>query len=380
MKEQILISIPQPCQEQWDQMTPVEQGRHCAVCQKNVVDFTNESDDSLIDFFKNYNGSTCGRFTRDQLNRPLQKIELKSASEFLKYAAGLLLPAMITGIKVNAQTAHKKSKELHEIVITGQKRMIGKIVTVAPVPASVSKNAKDTFSIRPLKPLAPEHILSGKMGGIQIMRSFTYQGLVIDEKDGTPLANATVHLKGENQATLTDTQGRFSVTSASSGITVIISYVGYEQKEVLLQNTITQTKINLIPVTRELAGEVIVVSNVKKAKKITTGTSAVKVSSKRGITSSILNILSPHKISVYPNPVSTSQTLTIGFKNTKPGLYQIRLISSSGQLFYSFQKQLSASSETAQIHLNKNMNPGTYLLQIIDERNKMIHTSKVMIH
>lgn len=63
MQEQLILQIPEPCHEDWNKMTPVEQGRHCAVCQKNVVDFTNETDDTIIDFFKNYSGKTCGRFT-----------------------------------------------------------------------------------------------------------------------------------------------------------------------------------------------------------------------------------------------------------------------------------------------------------------------------
>ena len=103
MKEQLCISVPEPCHEDWNKMTPVEQGKHCAVCQKNVVDFTTQDDEEILNFFKNYNGSACGRFTNEQLNRPIEIIELKPASSFLKYAAGLLLPGLMIGSKVNGQ-------------------------------------------------------------------------------------------------------------------------------------------------------------------------------------------------------------------------------------------------------------------------------------
>lgn len=32
------IQIPTSCQEKWDEMLPVEQGRFCLSCQKKVID------------------------------------------------------------------------------------------------------------------------------------------------------------------------------------------------------------------------------------------------------------------------------------------------------------------------------------------------------
>ena len=100
MSEKLYLSIADPCHEDWNKMTAVEQGRFCSSCQKNVVDFTTQSDEEIISFFNNYNGSACGRFTDDQLDRPIQQIELKPASGLLKYAAGLLLPAFLFATKV----------------------------------------------------------------------------------------------------------------------------------------------------------------------------------------------------------------------------------------------------------------------------------------
>lgn len=31
--------VPAPCSADWNAMTPAEQGRHCAQCDKVVVDF-----------------------------------------------------------------------------------------------------------------------------------------------------------------------------------------------------------------------------------------------------------------------------------------------------------------------------------------------------
>jgi hypothetical protein len=34
------VRIPSPCHEDWNRMTPNERGRHCAACDKTVVDVT----------------------------------------------------------------------------------------------------------------------------------------------------------------------------------------------------------------------------------------------------------------------------------------------------------------------------------------------------
>src|SRR5690606_19678350 len=67
------ISVPQPCSEDWDKMTPHEQGRFCDSCRKCVVDFTRFTDGEVYRFFTEHKGEkVCGRINRAQLNRPIQ--------------------------------------------------------------------------------------------------------------------------------------------------------------------------------------------------------------------------------------------------------------------------------------------------------------------
>jgi hypothetical protein len=64
------ISIPEPCNENWDQMTPKKNGRHCSSCNKVVVDFTNMSEKEIVAFLLK-NKSACGRISAKILNKPI---------------------------------------------------------------------------------------------------------------------------------------------------------------------------------------------------------------------------------------------------------------------------------------------------------------------
>lgn len=73
MKQQptrLKITIPEPCHERWDKMTPTEKGAYCQSCEKEVMDFSGLQQDDIAYYFKHKDtGKTCGRFTKAQLNQ-----------------------------------------------------------------------------------------------------------------------------------------------------------------------------------------------------------------------------------------------------------------------------------------------------------------------
>lgn len=85
----IQISIPQPCHEDWNKMTPTEQGRFCNACQKCVIDFTGFTDRQLYIFFNNHKHEhICGRYNAYQLNRDIHPT-LQQSGTISKYFIAL---------------------------------------------------------------------------------------------------------------------------------------------------------------------------------------------------------------------------------------------------------------------------------------------------
>ena len=93
-----LFSIPKPCHENWDAMTPAEQGRFCSLCAKTVVDFTGMEDAEITIYLKSKkNNSVCGRFTNKQLEEKTSvSIPKKVLYSQTKFVNVFLLALMVT--------------------------------------------------------------------------------------------------------------------------------------------------------------------------------------------------------------------------------------------------------------------------------------------
>lgn len=369
MKEKIILSIPEPCHEDWNKMTPVEQGRHCAVCAKNVVDFANDTDEAIIKFFKNYNGSTCGRFSDEQLNRPLSTYEIKPASLFLKYAAGLLLPFTFFSLKSNAQKG--------KVAVKGDTTVtVPKLKTMPGSDSSSNTGINDT------------RIVVG--GAVSIssykksIKDFIFiTGRVLDSEDGSPVAGATVSINMK-QTVVTSEDGSFvlQITKNQKQEILSITSIGYQKSELDISNKKVKNNLVQLPdidLSRNILGlSEVVVTGESYRRRLGGLTGAVSIVS-YSFRDSVMNFLKPHAIKAYPNPIKNNGTLQLNFGSTKPGLYQIRLLNDAGQLFYSFQKQINSTNEMEQIHLNERMRAGIYLLQITDEKKRLVQTSKVVV-
>lgn len=101
-------------------------------------------------------------------------------------------------------------------------------------------------------------------------------GDVVSAKDGSILVGATVNQKGTSNSTSTDAEGKFSLNVPASRVTLLITSVGFNPKEVEIptgSNTIT---IDLTESSQELTGVVVTALGiVRKEKSLTYSTQVI---------------------------------------------------------------------------------------------------------
>jgi hypothetical protein len=71
MSQAVIITIAEPCHENWDNMTQQQQGKFCSACSKTVTDFTNKSNTEILEIMSTLGSNACGRFNSNMLNTPI---------------------------------------------------------------------------------------------------------------------------------------------------------------------------------------------------------------------------------------------------------------------------------------------------------------------
>lgn len=121
--------IQEPCHEDWTAMTPNEQGRFCAACQKCVIDLTNKQPAEIKEIYQANDGDVCGRMSVSQFVSTPQRSTDNSpfTSQVLKklqvFALALLATFSFGYQTVQAQKRPIKGKIAHvpsDVRIEGQ--------------------------------------------------------------------------------------------------------------------------------------------------------------------------------------------------------------------------------------------------------------------
>ncbi len=103
-------------------------------------------------------------------------------------------------------------------------------------------------------------------------KGVTIQGVVLDRTSEEPLVGATILIKGIEGGTITDLDGKFSINVPYEDATLVISYIGYNSKEVSVKGQ-KNIKVLLIEDTEALE-EVVVVGYTKQRKETMIGSVA----------------------------------------------------------------------------------------------------------
>lgn len=97
MNTNFKLTIPKPCHEDWNQMTPNEQGKFCSSCAKTVVDFTKMNTHEIQEYFRsNAEKKICGHFYRKQLDSVVIQIPRQAFYQELPFQRIFLLALVFT--------------------------------------------------------------------------------------------------------------------------------------------------------------------------------------------------------------------------------------------------------------------------------------------
>ena len=193
------ITIPTPCHQSWQQMAPNGQGRYCLHCSKTVVDFSKMTNNEILTYLVGARG-VCGRFSQTQLAGINDQLSVKEPANTYRWKHWLIA-ASLFGAGMVSKT-HAQSMPSGGLT-TGQAAADSARKQIAPADSSGKKPVM-----------------------------YHVSGVVIGSDDKLPVVGASVHIKGADVGAVTDMEGRFRLAVQKQKAVLIISYLGYQIKEV----------------------------------------------------------------------------------------------------------------------------------------------------
>jgi hypothetical protein len=316
-------------------MNPVEQGRFCNSCQKQVTDFTGMSDEKLVAFFRKPDTSVCGRFRKDQLEKDIAVPQKRIP--WFKYFFQIALPAVLFSYKGYSQDVYTKGK-----------------VAFRPVSSLLEQQkAEQAEKEKCIQQQAPQkRVLMGR---------------VVDA-EGNGISFASVWRENSLQGTAADSAGYFRLTinEEDSLVLLKISSVGYAGRTIQFDIT----KGNAIPailLERDDLMGVVIVGMVAPVKKKTTMIIPV-----------IMDTPSRH-FKVFPNPVLSGSSLNIELTNKlKEGYYNLLVTGLDGKRIFQKEIWIDAEAKVMSIEL-PSITAGNYILSLKNRKTGKEFGEKLVI-
>lgn len=233
------IRIDNPCNQNWNGFPPKEGGgRYCGNCAKNITDFSQYSDDELINAIKN-DMISCGRFEIKQLDRIIKQEEV---AKMLGLKASVL--RIITGWVLLFFSKQGVTAEVSQSLYT-------------EINTSYKKGDVKT---KELATIAKQDTLKNYI-----------TGRILEKETAKPVAYAVVLVQGTQISTLSDTAGNFILTLPADmlgqTITIEIVSVGYDKMAVLVDPKQTRNNLIQLEMASALMGEVVITNCFPKKKK-----------------------------------------------------------------------------------------------------------------
>jgi hypothetical protein len=297
-------------------MQPSDKGRHCAACQKTVVDFTVMSDTEIMRYMSKAGPHICGRLTPGQVNRPLIPLTPPQKNKLPGW------PLLLTGIFLT----HDKTVSHHPVIQTTHEQ--------TPSPKQDPAIAIVGFSIPVVVDSIPNDTListSFVKGELAMVYPDTTEKINLDFTN-TNMADTTISIK-------TDTTPLPPTEEFLTGDTICSRPRTIDTLKQLLTDTLSALRLlpqkqPLVPVNNELT--------------------------------------------IYPNPVRRGVPFRLAWQ-TDPGKYQISLFSTSGALIQQRMIDISSSNQVSDWQLPTNAPAGIYIIRALQQGQTRVYARELVV-
>lgn len=373
MKTELYLQIPKPCHENWDAMTPVDKGKFCASCSKEVVDFSLLSDVEVLNFFKRSTGNTCGRFNEDQLQRPLQETKIEKKKGWKWAMAGITSLIMIS--KSNAQKKEDCTQLLGKVKVEQPRNPLkGKTIARAVVDTVI------------LPAIQLQSISQGEVVVTFPGRKIKLEGMVVDEKK-QPIEGVTIYGANETVLGSTDQKGYFEIITYTRDHKLPVSFrsIGFKDDNAVIDlvNDEVELKVYMKPEMAVLP-EVRVISYATKRRMGKMGgvVSCTKITTEDTVAAMIRKTLDMTKImenplKIFPNPVLKNSMVHLSIKEA--GNYQVLLFDNTSRLLHAQENITTLKQQPVDLPLPSGIASGVYYIRLINVKTKKSYVDKLIV-
>lgn len=352
---QLHLTIPEPCHEKWQDMSPTDQGRFCTACAKEVIDFSMMTDAEVLGYFSQVkNENVCGRTISSQLERviTMPKEPVKSKYWYWNYITMLLL---FFG-KSNKITAQKK----------------GEVVVSQPRPPACT--------VKTGKVIRQPHPFASTQNNILV------QGKIVDDH-GNPISFASIRVKNTNKGVSADADGNFSI-SFQQGNILEISALDFITKE-LAADAVVKELIVVMERKVKLLSEVVIASSTYAQGRLVRYTAGAMVATVKDTTflkrtlltdtiKAFLNILNS-SAKIYPNPVTVGNNITLSAKLREQGKYFIVITDATGKMVLQQQVSVASKQLDQTIQTDPRWSKGMYFIKLTNSKNEKVFADSFIV-
>jgi hypothetical protein len=232
--------------------------------------------------------------------------------------------------------------------------------------------------VAPVKKKKTEVLLpdvSPKMGDFEVVekrevvKPRELKGIILDSANNTPLAGASIIVKGTSRGVATDSLGNFKLSpDKDEPVELVVSYIGYQTQTLKIDSStnLQEIKISLSPIYN---GDLIVLG----------GYSVVYKKAKKKIINDWKPAILKKDIKIYPNPVMKGNNIQASLSLKQAGEYKMELLNVQGEVVAVQKLEMATKEQAVTIPTQSRWTPGIYLVRISAPGIKNVYQCKVSI-